>query len=92
MSSLIILLVNIIEFPDHQDVTSDLNIIARVYYKFEQMNARASQEPFFLLTLAQQLHRRARGQIKRVAHLYTVMFEETMSGTSILSHPDIDLD
>lgn len=39
---------------------------------FDQMNAKASQEPFFLLTLARELDRRTRGQVKRVAHLLTV--------------------
>lgn len=35
---------------------------------FEQMNAKASQEPFFLLQVVKDLDRRARGQVKRLAH------------------------
>ncbi|KAF4962576.1 hypothetical protein FSARC_9354 [Fusarium sarcochroum] len=81
LSGLIILLVNIIEFPDHQLVMSDWSLIVRIRTMFEQMNAKASQEPFFLLQVAHELDRRARGQVKRLAHLPSLGYQEaTLSG------------
>lgn len=65
-------MVNIIEFPEHPLVARDWDLISRIRGRFEQMNARASPEPFFLLTLARELERRARGQVKRVAELLAV--------------------
>jgi len=38
---------------------------------FEQMNAKVSREPFFLLQVVKELDRRARGQVKRLAHLHS---------------------
>ncbi|KAF5646402.1 dehydrogenase s [Fusarium tjaetaba] len=49
LSGLIVLLVNIIEFPDQPSVMSDWSLIVRIRNKFDQMNAKASKEPFFLL-------------------------------------------
>ncbi|KAM5349476.1 hypothetical protein ACJ41O_005981 [Fusarium nematophilum] len=92
LSSLIILLVNIIEFPDHQLVVSDWDLVTRVRGKFEQMNAKASQEPFFLLTVAQELDRRARGQVKRAAHLYRMELEEMIGGSSTMAEAGIGPD
>ncbi|KAM0429229.1 hypothetical protein ACHAPT_006443 [Fusarium lateritium] len=79
LSGLIILLVNTIEFPDHQLVASDCDLISRVRETFEQMNARASQEPFFLTTLAQELDRRARGQVQRAAQRHALEFEDDLA-------------
>lgn len=50
----------------------DWDLIARIRGRFEQMNAKASPEPFFLLTLARELDRRTRGQVKRVARLLAI--------------------
>ncbi|KAH7152592.1 fungal-specific transcription factor domain-containing protein, partial [Dactylonectria macrodidyma] len=82
LSGLIIMLVNIIEFPGHQLAVSDWDLIDRIRGTFEQMNAKASNEPFFLLTVAQELDRRARGQVKRIAHLRTMEIHEAMRGSS----------
>lgn len=71
LSGLIILLVNIIEFPDHLLVVSDWSLISRVWRMFEQMNAKVSREPFFLLQVVKELDRRARGQVKRLANLHS---------------------
>lgn len=92
LSGLIILLVNIIEFPDHQLVVSDWKLIARIRGMFEQMNAKVSAEPFFLLQVAQELDCRARGQVKRLAHMHTFQFQEMMeSDTSAALWADPDL-
>ncbi|RSM05394.1 hypothetical protein CDV31_009632 [Fusarium ambrosium] len=81
LSGLIILLVNIIEFPDHLLVVSDWDLINRVRGMFEKMNAEASQEPFFLITVVQELDRRARGQMRRVAQ-YATEFQDEFIGSS----------
>ncbi|RSL98266.1 hypothetical protein CEP52_010423 [Fusarium oligoseptatum] len=81
LSGLIILLVNIIEFPHHLLVVSDWDLINRVRGMFEKMNAEASQEPFFLITVAQELDRRARGQMRRVAQ-YATEFQDEFIGSS----------
>ncbi|KAL2692553.1 hypothetical protein Neosp_002963 [[Neocosmospora] mangrovei] len=81
LSGLIIILVNIIEFPDHLLVVSDWDLINRVRGTFEKMNAEASQGPFFLITVAQELDRRARGQMRRVAQ-YENEFQDEFIGSS----------
>ncbi|KAL6359948.1 hypothetical protein LRP88_05644 [Fusarium phalaenopsidis] len=81
LSGLIILLVNIIEFPDHLLVVSDWDLINRVRGTFEKMNAEASQDPFFLITVAKELDRRARGQMRRVAQ-YATEFQDEFIGSS----------
>ncbi|KFH46096.1 putative transcriptional regulatory protein-like protein [Hapsidospora chrysogenum ATCC 11550] len=89
---LIILLVNIIEFPDHQLVGSDWDLISRMREMFEQMNAKASQEPFFLLAMAQELGRRAWGQVKRITHLRTMEFHEVTEPDSTMAENWMSLD
>ncbi|KAL6901051.1 fungal-specific transcription factor domain-containing protein [Trichoderma evansii] len=92
LSGLVILLVNIIEFPDHQLVVSDWKLIARIRGMFEQMNAKVSPEPFFLLQVAQELDCRARGQVKRLAHMHSFQFQEAMiSDTPAALWADSDL-
>ncbi|KAJ3530324.1 hypothetical protein NM208_g9376 [Fusarium decemcellulare] len=81
LSGLIILLVNIIEFPNHLLVETDWDLINRVRGMFEKMNAKASPDPFFLITVAQELDRRARGQMRRVAYRPTE-FHEDFLGSS----------
>ena len=66
---------------------SDWTLIVRVRTMFEQMNAKASQEPFFLLQVAHELDRRARGQVKRLAHLPSLGYQE-----ATLSEPWMDPD
>ena len=76
LSGLIVLLVNIIEFPDQPSVMSDWSLIVRIRNKFDQMNAKASKEPFFLLQLAHELDRKASGQVKRLAHMSSLSHQE----------------
>lgn len=91
LSGLIILLVNIIEFPAHPLVVSDWNLIARLSSMFEQMNAKASQEPFFVLQVVKDLDRRARGQVKRLAHMHSFELQGAISD-DILAMPWTGLD
>ncbi|KAM5381561.1 hypothetical protein ACJA88_004636 [Fusarium oxysporum] len=76
LSGLIVLLVNIIEFPDQLSVMSDWSLIVRIRNKFDQMNAKASKEPFFLLQVAHELDRKASGQVKRLAHMSSLSHQE----------------
>ncbi|KAM0289086.1 hypothetical protein ACHAO9_006306 [Fusarium lateritium] len=89
LSGLIVLIVNIIEFPDHLLVVSDWSLIARVRGMFEQMNAKASREPFFLLQVVQELDRRARGQVKRLAYLRSFESQAEIA-TGTLATPWVD--
>ncbi|SCN99274.1 related to transcriptional activator Mut3p [Fusarium fujikuroi] len=76
LSGLIVLLVNIIEFPDQPSVMSDWSLIVRILSKFDQMNEKASNEPFFLLQVAHELDRKASRQVKRVAHMPSLSHQE----------------
>lgn len=86
------MLVNIIEFPEHPLVVPDWDLIARIRGRFEQMNAKASPEPFFLVTLARELDRRTRGQVKRVAHLLAVDGVDVTRGNSVEADDWMNLD
>ncbi|KAH6871637.1 hypothetical protein B0T10DRAFT_590847, partial [Thelonectria olida] len=74
VSSLIVLLVNIIEFPDHEFIAVDQNLIDQTRGLFEQMNSKASEGRFFLLQVAQDLDRRARGQVNRMTQINNFSF------------------
>ncbi|KAF5596434.1 transcriptional activator Mut3p [Fusarium subglutinans] len=76
LSGLIVLLVNIIEFPDQPSVVSDWSLIVRSGNKYDPMNAKASKEPFFLLQVAHELDRKASGQVKRLAHISSLNHQE----------------
>lgn len=76
LSGLFVLLVNIIEFPDQPSVMSDWSLIVRMLSKFDQMNDKASNEPFFLLQVAHELDRKASRQVKRVAHMPSLSHQE----------------
>ncbi|KAF5555886.1 transcriptional activator Mut3p [Fusarium mexicanum] len=76
LSGLIVLLVNIIEFPDQPSVMSDWSLNLRIRKKFDQMNAKASKEPFFLLRVAHELDCKASGQVKRLAHISSLNHQE----------------
>ncbi|PNP81159.1 hypothetical protein FNYG_05626 [Fusarium nygamai] len=76
LSGLIVLLVNIIEFPNQPSVMSDWSLIVRIRNKFDQMNTKSSKEPFFLLQVAHDLDRKASGQAKRLAHMSSLAHQE----------------
>ncbi|KAI0968433.1 fungal-specific transcription factor domain-containing protein [Xylaria arbuscula] len=64
-SCLIALLVNTIEFPDHGSVIHDWNLIDRTQSMLREMNDKASRDELAFLKIADDLARRARGQVKR---------------------------
>ncbi|KAH6886324.1 fungal-specific transcription factor domain-containing protein [Thelonectria olida] len=66
-SSLIVLIVNMIEFPDHEAVAEDNKLIEDWHKKFIQMGLKVSYEHSEMFNILEQLERRARGQIKRIA-------------------------
>ncbi|KAH7123007.1 hypothetical protein EDB81DRAFT_847312 [Dactylonectria macrodidyma] len=65
-SCLIVLMVNTIEFPDHALVQADLDLIDRNRELFGQRQLKTAHEYCSLLAIADQLDRRARGQVKRI--------------------------
>lgn len=72
------LLVNIIENPDHEFLSVDQNLIDRTRELFEKLSEGSSENKFFLLQLAQDLDRRARGQVNRVLQANDMWFLEDM--------------
>ncbi|CAG9942304.1 unnamed protein product [Clonostachys rosea f. rosea IK726] len=78
LSALIVLLVNIIENPDHEFLSVDQNLIDRTRELFEKLSEGSSENKFFLLQLAQDLDRRARGQVNRVLQANDMWFLEDM--------------
>ncbi|KAI1296962.1 fungal-specific transcription factor domain-containing protein [Xylaria venustula] len=64
-SCLIALLVNTIEFPDHSSVIHDWNLIDRTQSMLREMNDKVSQNEIVFLKMADDLARRARGQVQR---------------------------
>ncbi|KPM36540.1 hypothetical protein AK830_g10008 [Neonectria ditissima] len=73
-SCLIILIVNMIEFPDHESVAADRDRIDRGREIFEQRKSPQRQEHCDMLAVADQLDRRARGQVKRIARSHAAEF------------------
>jgi hypothetical protein len=73
-----VLLVNIIENPDHEFLSVDQNLIDRTRELFEKLSEGSSENKFFLLQLAQDLDRRARGQVNRVLQANDMWFLEDM--------------
>lgn len=60
-------MVNTIEFPDHALVSMDLELIDRGRELFGQRKLKSAHEYCSLLDIVDQLDRRARGQVKRIA-------------------------
>lgn len=56
----------------------DQGLIDQTQSLFEQMNSKASEERFFLLQVAQELDRRACGQVKRIGQMHHFNFLEGM--------------
>ncbi|VUC37382.1 unnamed protein product [Clonostachys rosea] len=78
LSALIVLLVNIIENPDHELLSVDQDLIDQTRNLFEKLSEGSSENKFFLLQLAQDLDRRARGQVNRLLQANNLWFLEDM--------------
>ncbi|KAH6989595.1 hypothetical protein BKA56DRAFT_476671 [Ilyonectria sp. MPI-CAGE-AT-0026] len=77
-SCLIILIVNMIEFPDHELVATDRELINCGREMFTQRKLKATHEYCGLLSIADGLDRRARGQVKRIAQRHVTEFSALM--------------
>ncbi|KAF2964368.1 hypothetical protein GQX73_g9216 [Xylaria multiplex] len=75
-SSLIALLVNMIEFPDHDAVAHDWDLVNQTGSMIRDMNANLFQNELVFLKMADDLARRARGQVKRRAQSTMVVSDE----------------
>ncbi|KAK7402890.1 hypothetical protein QQX98_011375 [Neonectria punicea] len=73
-SCLIILIVNMIEFPDDEFVAADRKRIDCGRETFDKRKSPQRQEHCSMLAVADQLDRRARGQVKRIAQSHATLF------------------
>ncbi|KAF7552226.1 hypothetical protein G7Z17_g4470 [Cylindrodendrum hubeiense] len=83
-SCLIILLINMIEFPAHELVSTDRQLIDGGREIFGQRKMKTPHEYCGLLTIADELDRRARGQVKRIAQSQATEFSGLMDDELVL--------
>lgn len=67
-----------IEFPDHELVATDRELINRGREMFSQRKLKSTHEYCGLLSIADGLDRRARGQVKRIAQSHATEFAALM--------------